>query len=165
MYFYLQALSALQHSLERSPVTETALPDTMTTPHTDTNTSSTNLADSNTVPTDTNSSLPNVADMRTASNTVEETSRGGEECPLPLTSLHPPPPTSHHPPPPTSTTAEIRDYVDHLPQMTLPWQPLRSITRCNCGRVFSYLASKVSSDIITMTIIIRKEDSVLFRGQ
>ena len=204
MYSCLQALSAVQHSLERSPVGEAGLADASSALHTDSgaesltedgsdrndtsssltrssgtstipritvgqvagfectgnsttavvdsdthsNTASTdtdtNLADTNTDPADTISSLTGGGDISV--NTVEDTSIGGEECPpaQPPLSLHPPPSTSHHPPPPTSTAAEITDYLDHLPEMNLPWQPLRSVTRCSCGRVFTYLASKVS---------------------
>ena len=69
--------------------------------------------------------------------------------------LAPPPlPPSSSPAP--SSTAEWRRYLDHLPEMNLPWQPLRTVTQCSCGRAFSYLVSRVSVRsphvVITMTI-------------
>ena len=60
-------------------------------------------------------------------------------------SLSPPPlPTSPRrlSPAPTSA-ADLSSYLDHLPEMNLPWQPLRSVIRCACGRAFTYLVTKV----------------------
>ena len=47
--------------------------------------------------------------------------------------------------PSPSSPAELRSYLDHLPEMNLPWQPLRTAIRCSCGRAFTFLVSKVRS--------------------
>ena len=61
-------------------------------------------------------------------------------------SLSPPPfpPSPRRFSPSPTSPAEFKGYLDHLPEMNLPWQPLRSVTRCACGRAFTFLVSKVS---------------------
>ena len=70
----------------------------------------------------------------------------GGEADTKRLSLSPPPfpPSPRRLSPSPTSTAEFRGYLDHLPEMNLPWQPLRSVTRCSCGRAFTFLVSKVS---------------------
>ena len=42
-----------------------------------------------------------------------------------------------------SSVSELRDLLTHIPEMNLPWQDLRSVQRCSCGRPFTFLVSKV----------------------
>ena len=71
-------------------------------------------------------------------------------------SLSPPPlPTSPRrlSPAPTSA-ADLSSYLDHLPEMNLPWQPLRSVIRCACGRAFTYLVTKVCMSTAIITVVV-----------
>ncbi|CAI8047738.1 Myotubularin-related protein 6 [Geodia barretti] len=69
---------------------------------------------------------------------------GREDGPSERSSLSPPPfpPSPRRLSPSPTSSAEFRGYLDHLPEMNLPWQPLRSVTRCACGRAFTFLVSK-----------------------
>lgn len=120
----------------------TAAADTNTT-MTDTNTT---MTDTNTAMADTNTALTNkvaVEHSTVGTNTVKTqvTDEGRAER-----SLSPPPfsvsPRRLSPVP--NSTADVRSYLDHLPEMNLPWQPLRSVTHCACGRAFTFLVTKVS---------------------
>ena len=74
---------------------------------------------------------------------------GREDGPSERSSLSPPPfpPSPRRLSPSPTSSAEFRGYLDHLPEMNLPWQPLRSVTRCACGRAFTFLVSKVSKEM------------------
>ena len=37
----------------------------------------------------------------------------------------------------------LRDLLLHVPEMNLPWEPLRSVTQCSCGHTFSFTRRKV----------------------
>lgn len=41
----------------------------------------------------------------------------------------------------------FKDFLNHNPDMNLPWQPLRSASQCSCGVAFSYSCKKVSTFI------------------
>lgn len=65
-------------------------------------------------------------------------------------------PTTANPPPdrelsplasrlsPDSYTC-FKEYLNHVPEMNLPWQPLRSVWQCSCGTAFSFSTRKVGS--------------------
>ena len=37
----------------------------------------------------------------------------------------------------------LRDLLLHVPEMNLPWQPLRNVSQCPCGHTFSFTSRKV----------------------
>ena len=37
----------------------------------------------------------------------------------------------------------FKDHLDHVPEMNLPWQSLRSVRQCTCGVAFSFATRKV----------------------
>lgn len=39
----------------------------------------------------------------------------------------------------------FKEYLNHVPEMNLPWQPLRSVWQCSCGTAFSFSTRKVGS--------------------
>ena len=39
----------------------------------------------------------------------------------------------------------FKEYLNHVPEMNLPWQPLRSVWQCPCGTAFSYSSRKVGN--------------------
>ena len=41
------------------------------------------------------------------------------------------------------TSVYLRDLLLHVPEMNLPWEPLRSVTQCSCGHTFSFTRRKV----------------------
>ena len=51
---------------------------------------------------------------------------------------------NHHSPSP-NPVSDLKDYLTHIPEMNLPWQSLRSVKTCSCGRAFTILVSKVSA--------------------
>ena len=83
---------------------------------------------------------------------------GREDGPSERSSLSPPPfpPSPRRFSPSPTSSAEFRGYLDHLPEMNLPWQPLRSVTRCACGRAFTFLVSKVSKEMTNPSFLILK---------
>ena len=96
------------------------------------------------------SSLSTSTTGQSADRVTDSTPAGSkeEEKESEVPSRSPPPPSlssrSRLSPSPSSP-AEFQSYLDHLPEMNLPWQPLRSVTRCSCGRAFTFLVSKVGS--------------------
>ena len=38
----------------------------------------------------------------------------------------------------------LRPLILHIPEMNLPWHPMRSITQCSCSTAFSFTQRKVS---------------------
>ena len=38
---------------------------------------------------------------------------------------------------------KFQDHLEHIPEMILPWQPLRSHRQCSCGTAFSFTVRKV----------------------
>ena len=41
----------------------------------------------------------------------------------------------------------FKDHLDHVPEMNLPWQSLRSVCQCTCGVAFSFATRKVSTTV------------------
>ena len=39
----------------------------------------------------------------------------------------------------------FKEHLNHVPEMNLPWQPLRSVWQCSCGTAFSFSTRKVGS--------------------
>ncbi len=39
----------------------------------------------------------------------------------------------------------FKDHLDHIPDMNLPWQPLRGARQCSCGVAFSFSVRKVGA--------------------
>ena len=37
----------------------------------------------------------------------------------------------------------FKDHLDHIPEMNLPWQAMRSVPRCSCGTAFTFSTRKV----------------------
>ena len=71
-----------------------------------------------------------------SSDKTEDTRTLG--CPLP-------PPSPHLPPLSPATLSQLSRCLKPAPDVKLSWQPLRGVTRCSCGRAFTFLVTKVQS--------------------
>ena len=96
------------------------------------------VSDSNTAAiSSTRDTAPAGATMTTTADS--DTNRTSED----RSSLSPLPHTPSPRTPSPTVTADFKRYLEHLPEMNLPWQPLRTVSQCSCGRAFSYLVFKV----------------------
>ena len=41
------------------------------------------------------------------------------------------------------TYSSFKDHLEHIPEMNLPWQPMRAVQQCCCGTTFSFAIRKV----------------------
>ena len=41
------------------------------------------------------------------------------------------------------TYTSFKDHLEHIPEMNLPWQSMRSVHKCCCGTAFSFAIRKV----------------------
>ena len=39
--------------------------------------------------------------------------------------------------------SKFKEFLNHTPDLNLPWQPMRSVSQCGCGMAFSYSRKKV----------------------